>query len=405
MLVLGVLAVLPFLLTYDTAADGFGKVTERAPFSDWARDHGALYGLFAYLVATAYAIRLVRSHHPWRTAGVDARGDAVRRLAAGGGQPRRGRRRCVALCAGRGARGVRQPRPGRRALRLGADRRRAAVPRDPRARLRQGLVRRQRALPHEHGLQARLPGVAAAGDRGGADDRVELGLARPARAASRQLAWALPLLVLLVLAAVYPVAGTYARKGGFADAPHLGGLRWLEESSPGDPAAIEWLNENAPQRLGRARGGRRRLLRVRPRADLDLHRAADRDGLGRPRAPVGARPGHAPPGRRGDLPRGGPRRAPARCSSATTSATSSSARSSARATATPASRSGTSSGAACSTATARRSGSCGDRPRRPARGVGAAGLRGRGRRGRARRGAAAAERAGRRDPGGARAAV
>jgi uncharacterized membrane protein len=66
------------------------------------------------------------------------------------------------------------------------------------------------------------------------------------RARIFQLAWVLPLLALLALAAVYPVAGTYARKGGFADAPHLDGLRWLEESSPGDPAAIEWLNDNAP---------------------------------------------------------------------------------------------------------------------------------------------------------------
>ena len=109
------------------------------------------------------------------------------------------------------------------------------------------LVRRRRALPHEHGLQARLPGVAAAGDRGRAGDRVELGLDRAGARGSSQLAWVLPLLALLALAAVYPVAGTYARKDGFADAPHLDGLRWLEESSPGDPAAIEWLNDNAPR--------------------------------------------------------------------------------------------------------------------------------------------------------------
>ena len=49
LLVLAVLSVLPFLLTYDTAADGFGKVSDRASFSSWARDNGALYGLFAYL--------------------------------------------------------------------------------------------------------------------------------------------------------------------------------------------------------------------------------------------------------------------------------------------------------------------------------------------------------------------
>src|SRR3954451_4171629 len=52
--------------------------------------------------------------------------------------------------------------------------------------------------------------------------------------------------------------------------------------------------------------------------------------------------------------------APARCSTATASATWSSARSSGRPTATPASPSGTRSAAACSTATARPSGSCGE---------------------------------------------
>ena len=48
------------------------------------------------------------------------------------------------------------------------------------------------------------------------------------RARLAPLAWALPLLALLALAAVYPVAGTYARKDGFSHAPHLDGLRWLD---------------------------------------------------------------------------------------------------------------------------------------------------------------------------------
>ena len=66
------------------------------------------------------------------------------------------------------------------------------------------------------------------------------------RARIAQLAWGIPLLALLALAAVYPVAGTYARKGGFSAAPHLDGLRWLSESAPGDPGAIEWLRDHAP---------------------------------------------------------------------------------------------------------------------------------------------------------------
>src|SRR4051812_13970358 len=68
-LLLAVIAVLPFLLDYDAAAEGLGKVSERASFSRWATDNGALYGLFAYLVATAYLVRLAGSRRPWRTAG------------------------------------------------------------------------------------------------------------------------------------------------------------------------------------------------------------------------------------------------------------------------------------------------------------------------------------------------
>ena len=66
------------------------------------------------------------------------------------------------------------------------------------------------------------------------------------RARLAPYAWGLPLLALLALAAVYPVAGTYARKDGFSNAPRLGGLRWLEASAPGDPGAIDWLREHAP---------------------------------------------------------------------------------------------------------------------------------------------------------------
>ena len=325
------------------------------------------------------SMQLVRSRHPWRTAGwaLAAALFVGSLLAAKDLTAVVGLARAV---LGRGARGLHDARAGRRALRLGADRRRAAVPADPGDGLRQGLVRRQRPLPHEHGLQARLPGVAAAGDRGRADHRVELGLAAAAGRGSRRsrgrcrcsrcsrsprsIRWPAP-------TRARAASPTRRTSTGCAGSP---------PSAPGDPPAIEWLQRQRAARLGRARGGRRRLLGLRPRADLDLHRPADGDGLGRPRAPVGARPGHAPGRRREALPRARPPPRRARCSTATASATSSSARSSARPTATPAWRSGTSSAAASSTGTGRRSGSCGDRPRRPARGVGGAGLQRRGRR-------------------------
>jgi uncharacterized membrane protein len=58
--------------------------------------------------------------------------------------------------------------------------------------------------------------------------------------------WAAGAAVMLLLGAIYPYAGTYARKGGFANAPTLDGLGWLRVASPGDPAAIDWLRENTP---------------------------------------------------------------------------------------------------------------------------------------------------------------
>jgi uncharacterized membrane protein len=58
--------------------------------------------------------------------------------------------------------------------------------------------------------------------------------------------WAGVAAVLLLLAGVYPYAGTYARKDGFVREPSLDGIRWLAEAAPGDPPAIDWLRENAP---------------------------------------------------------------------------------------------------------------------------------------------------------------
>ena len=111
------------------------------------------------------------------------------------------------------------------------------------------------------------------------------------RARLAPFAWGLPLLAGLALVAVYPVAGTYARKDGFSQSPHLGGLRWLEEAAPGDPRGDRVAARPRAARRRRARGRRRRLLGLRPRPHLDLQRAADGDGLDRPRAAVGARPG------------------------------------------------------------------------------------------------------------------
>jgi uncharacterized membrane protein len=58
--------------------------------------------------------------------------------------------------------------------------------------------------------------------------------------------WAAVAATLIALGLVFPYAGSYARTGGFANAPSLDGLKWLASRSPGDPGAIDWLRANAP---------------------------------------------------------------------------------------------------------------------------------------------------------------
>jgi uncharacterized membrane protein len=60
------------------------------------------------------------------------------------------------------------------------------------------------------------------------------------------LGWRIALVPLLLLALAYPWAGTYVRKDGFKGSPTLDGLGWLRAGSPGDVGAIDWLRANAP---------------------------------------------------------------------------------------------------------------------------------------------------------------
>ncbi len=243
-LLLAVIAVLPFLLSYDAAADGLGKVTERAPFGTWASDHGALYGLFAYLVATAYAVRLAHSRHPWRTAGWTAAAAvfagsllAAADLVAVGGLV------VLLWAAAHAAFLARAPVVERFAwLLIGGGLLCLLIPEVVYVRdsFDDGSLYRMNTV-FKLGYQAWLL-LAIAGAAVIAWTWPWLG--RRARLAPP--AWGLPLLAGLALAAVYPVAGSYARKDAFSRPPHLDGLRWLSETAPGDPLAIAWLRDHAP---------------------------------------------------------------------------------------------------------------------------------------------------------------
>src|SRR3954466_7628624 len=240
-LVLAVIAVLPFLLGYDAAADGLGKVSERASFTSWARDSGKLYGLFAYLVATAYLVRLARSRHPWRTAGWALAATlfvgsllAAANLVAVGGLA------VLVWVAAHAAFLGRAPAAERFGwVLIGGGLLCLLIPEVVYVKdsFDGGDLYRMNTV-FKLGYQAWLL-LAGAG----------AGVIVWSAAWLRRLrvGWAIGLLAVLGLAAAYPVAGTYARKGGFAHSPHLDGLRWLSQSAPGDPPAIEWLRDHAPR--------------------------------------------------------------------------------------------------------------------------------------------------------------
>jgi uncharacterized membrane protein len=56
--------------------------------------------------------------------------------------------------------------------------------------------------------------------------------------------WIAGLTFLMLAASVYTIAAPIARESGFRYTPTLNGLLWLQERSPGDVEAIEWLNRH-----------------------------------------------------------------------------------------------------------------------------------------------------------------
>ena len=263
----------------------------RAPLPTWARDHGELYGLFAYLVATAYLVRLARSRHPWRTAGWSAAAAlfagsllAAADLVAVGGL-------VVLVWAAAHAAFVAPPPAVERFawLLIGGGLLCLLIPEvvyvkdsfDGSDLYRMNTV-------FKLGYQAWLL-LALAGARGIVWAWAWLGRARAARAVGAGAAarrWRSP-------PSTRWRARTRARTASRTRRTSAG-CAGCARRRPATRRAIAWLRDHAPRRLGRARGRRRRLLGVRPRAHLDLHRAADGARLARPRAAVGARPGHPP---------------------------------------------------------------------------------------------------------------
>jgi YYY domain-containing protein len=240
-LVASVVLLLPFWLNFDPAARGFGLVRDHPPFARYLGQQALIYGILAWLLLAGFVARLLALRHPLRVA---AWGAAAAALA--------GSLLATADLAGPAIVAALA------AIALGAV-----------FSLRIGAAERALWLLVAAGYACiAIPEVVYLRDAfdGGPFERMNTifkfgyqGWLLLALAAGCALPWAASWLgrrtwslwaagtaAGLLLAAVYPYAGTYARKAAFAQAPSLDGLGWLRERAPGDVAAIDWLRAHAP---------------------------------------------------------------------------------------------------------------------------------------------------------------
>ncbi len=233
--------MLPFWLSFTPAAEGIALVEERHSFTRFMGDMGLLYGIFAGLLTAAFASRVLATRRPLRTlvwslvaaifagsllAGADLAG--VVALAA-----------LLAVALGAMLSGTLPA--AERFLWLLISGGLACLIAPELVYVRDAfdgsdLFRMNTVF--KLGYQAwLLLAIAAACALPWASAHL------PRRAWPP---WAALAAVLLLLGLVYPYAGTYARKAGFARSPTLDGLGWLRTGSPGDPPAIAWLRANTP---------------------------------------------------------------------------------------------------------------------------------------------------------------
>jgi YYY domain-containing protein len=239
---LSVLLILPFYLSFVPAARGIGVVGEGAGFGAWLADQLLLYGSLALPVGLLYLGRLLATRRPGRNAAWAAAATlflgsllaalgvlhiallavalavALQAVLAARIEPAQ---RAVWLLAAGGV-----------ACLLGPELLYVRDEFDGSDLFRMNTVFK---LGYQAWLLLGLAGIAALAWR-----REWL----PGRAV--RIAAGAVFAVVLVGAAVYPVVGTYASRGGFPTAPTLDGLGWLRDRAPGDVAAIAWMNENAP---------------------------------------------------------------------------------------------------------------------------------------------------------------
>ena len=236
-----VVLVLPFWLNFNPAAEGIALVEERRPFARFLGDFALLYGIFAGLLAAAFVARARAARRFIRTlawGGVAAifAGSLLATADLAGVLVL-----ALLLAVAAGAALSRALDASERFLWLLVSGGLACVIVPDLVYVRDAfdgsdLYRMNTVF--KLGYQAwLLLAVAAACALPWASVHM------PRRAWT---VWATAAAVLLLLGLVYPYAGTYARKDGFARSPSLDGLEWLRASAPGDPPAIDWLRANTP---------------------------------------------------------------------------------------------------------------------------------------------------------------
>jgi YYY domain-containing protein len=240
-LVASVVLLLPFWLNFDPAARGFALVRDHAPFARYLGRQALIYGLLAWILLAAFAGRLLAARHPWRVAGWGAAvallGGTLLALADLAGPAVIVALALIAL----GALFSRRIGAAERVLWLliAAGYACVAIP---------DVVYLRDAF--DGGPLERMNTIFKFGYQGWLLLAIAAACVLPWAAAwlGRRTwpVWAAGTAVALLLGAVYPYAGTYARKDGFRRAPTLDGLGWLRERAPGDPAAIDWLRAHTP---------------------------------------------------------------------------------------------------------------------------------------------------------------
>jgi YYY domain-containing protein len=236
------LLVLPFHLSFDPAARGLGLVGEGRGFSGWLRDELLVFGSLAAFAAIAYVGRLAGSRRPVRNAVWIAIAAVFAGSLLAAIDYAHVALLVVLLVVALHALLSERTAPAQRLVWLLAVGGVACVLGPELLYIRDefegsALFRMNTVfkLYYQAWLLLGLAGIGALAWR-------REWLPR------RRVRWGFALLAAVVLAgaAVYPIAGTYARKGGFERTPTLDGLRWLRDRAPGDAGAIAWLNDHAP---------------------------------------------------------------------------------------------------------------------------------------------------------------